>query len=195
VAPADALAAEGTTITLANGAQVKLRYTMGSLRLLEARFGSLQGMQRVMDDASNGGPCEAHRTPPPAEPGQQVRKTPGHGQADPECKACEQPEGLFTALSDAIAPGLLHERVTHPDTGQTVRLGKDADLVAEHLIPGELQAYMSAWAAAFNEAMAALAGRGNAPGVPAPASAPSLGLSGTTQPPPSFTDPIGSSGA
>ena len=102
VAPADALAAEGTTITLADGRQVNLRYTMGSLRLLEARFGSLQGMQRVMDDASNGAPCAAHRDPLPTEDGR-TRKTPGHGQAEPSCRTCEQPSGLFTALSDAIA--------------------------------------------------------------------------------------------
>lgn len=180
--PADVLAAEGTTITLNDQRQVRLRYTMGSLRLLEQRFGSLQGLDREISTAANGKPCTEHSTlePDPETPGL-TRRSPGHGQAAPDCQACEPPGAMFTALSDAIAPGLLHERVVHPDTGLPVRLGKDADLVAELLDPGRLQEYMDAWALAFQQAMANLGGRGNEGG--AAQTAPSPGPTGTTPAP------------
>lgn len=191
---AEVLAAEGTTITLAGDRRVQLRYTMGSLRLLEARFGSLQGLDREISTAANGRPCPAHAEPEPHPdaPGL-TRRSPGHGQAEPACDECVPQGAVFTALSDAIAPGLLHERVVHPDTGQQVRLGKDPDLVAEQLDPGRLQEYMDAWARAFSQAMANLGGRGNAAG--AAQAAPSPGLTGTTPPPSPSAAPTGSSGA
>lgn len=185
VHPADALAADGKAITLTDGRAVTLQYTMGSLRLLETRFGSLQGMKAELDRGQHGQPCPEHREPLDeldVRSGDRKR-TPGHGAAEPTCEACRPPTGLFTALSDAIAPALLHERVTHPDTGLQVRLGKDPDLVAELLTPGNLEEYMGAWAAAFGEAMANLGGSGNV-GAGQPPASP--GPSGTT-PPPSFS--------
>lgn len=166
--PADVIAADGTKITLADGRVVELRYTIGSLRLLEARFGSLAGMQRAIDVASNGRPCAAHR----------VGESP---QPDPECDSCTQQGSIFTVLADAIAPGLLHERVVHPDTGQHVRLGKDAELCAEQLDPGQIGPYMTAWASAFQQAVASL-GNGAAAVSAATPTSPYRGQSGTTQP-------------
>lgn len=183
VHPADALAAEGASITLTDRV-VQLRYTMGSLRLLEARFGSLQGLDREVQLAANGVPCPAHAEPNPPDAEHPVRwRSPGHGQAAADCTDCTPPGALFTVLSDCIAPGLLHERMVHPDTGQQVRLGKYPELVAELMEPHRLQEYMTSWAYAFQQAMANMAGRGNGA---SPGQADSPGAPGTT-PPPSFS--------
>lgn len=182
VAPADALAAEGVTIELDQpvGA-VQLRYTFGSLRLLEARFTSLQAMADQVQTAAYGRACAEHR-------GEDGTGDPAEG-----CSSCTQPGAIFSVLADAITPGLLHVRTEHPDSGARVRLGRDVELVAELMDPARTQHYLAAWQAAFLQAMADMAGRGNAGAQGAPEGSP--GPSGTTPPPSPSGAPTASSGA
>lgn len=185
VTPADAIAADGVTIRLADDTTPVLRYSMGSLRLLEQRFGSLQGMRAELMRGQYGRPCPAHaELTGERDPNGDLKRSPGKGAAVEDCLECQQPAGLFTALSDAIAPALLHVTVTHPDSGQRVRLGKDAELLAELLHPMRLPEYMTAWATAFGQAMAIVSPGNAAAGGPVAASP---GPSGTT-PPPSYSD-------
>ena len=171
---ADVLAAQGLQVQLIDGSTVSLRYSMRSIAALEARFGSLMGIQtevqaaaRALEAAKSGG-------------------TPEGGGA------------IFTVLCDAIAPGLLHERVTHPDTGAVVRLGTDVVLVQELLDPARLSEYLSAFSAAFSQAFGADA-EAQAGGATPPAQGatvpPSPGLTGTTSPSSSAADQTTSSGA
>lgn len=165
--PSDTLAAPGYPIRLIDGAEVSLRYSMASLRRLEARFGSLRGIEVQMKSAA-----------------EVLRAT------DDE-SALSNRGNIMTVLSDAIAPGLLHCRVVHPDTGATVRLGADTELVMEQLDPGQLQAYTDAFAAALTQAFGA---EGKDVGASVQATTLSPGPSGTTPPVSSPAAPIDSSG-
>jgi hypothetical protein len=166
--PSDVLAAPGQPIQLIDGATVTLRYSMASLRRLEARFGSLRGIEVQMKQAADV-----------------LRST------DPEA-ASSSKGGIMTVLSDAIAPGLLHCRVTHPDTGATVRLGADQDLVMEQLDPGQLQNYTNAFAAALSQAFGS---EGKAVGETVQVTTLSPGSNGITPPSSSLDGQTDSSGA
>ena len=171
------IAAPGHPIALIDGATVHLRYSMASLRMIEDLFGSLVGVQDRLQEASEA-----------------LQVTVPEGATEQQAAAArrEQAKGkVFTILSDAIAAGLLHVRVVHPDTGQRVRLGTDRDLVMEQLDPGQLQPYLQAFAAALTQAFG---GEGKATGE-AMAAAVSPGDSGTTWAPSSGDAPNGSSGA
>lgn len=152
--PSDALAAQGQPVRLIDGATVFLRYSMASLRVLEARFGSLRGIEVEMKGAADALKSD---DPKDAKRG-----------------------AIFTVLSDALAPGFLHVRVQHPDTLATVRLGADQDLVMEQLDPGQLQNYVTAFGKALGQAFGT---EGKAVGeAVATTASPSPGPSGTTPP-------------
>jgi hypothetical protein len=162
------IAASGYPITLMSGQTVALRYSMLSLRRLEARFGSLVGIsaelnkaQAAMNDAQQNDTL---------------------GASGP----------VFTILSDAVACGLVDVRVIHPDTGQRVRLGDDVELLMEQLDPSQLQQYLDAFARALGQAFGSL-GKEIAANLQTAASS-SLGDTGTTSQPSSQDAPMNSSG-
>lgn len=162
----DPLAAPGEPIRLMSGHTVPLRFSMASLRVIEQRFGSLRGVETAMKAASD-----------------QLKEgaTPDGG------------EGIMTVLSDAIAAGLLHVKVKHPDTGATVRLGQHADVVMHELDPSQLQQYTDAFAKALGQAFGTT---GKAPGETAQTPVePSPGPTGITPQPSSPDAQIDSSGA
>lgn len=167
---ATVLANAGQPIRLIDGAQVNLRYSMASLRQLESRFGSIAGIQVELKAA------------------QQAL------QSAAKDDLAGARGAVFTILSDAVAAGLLHVRVQHPDTGQRVRLGTDVDLVMEQLDPGQLQPMLDAFATALSEAFGTV---GKEAGATMQQAAQSLspGESGTTLPSSSADDLTGSSGA
>lgn len=167
--PATVLAAPGQPIQLIDGATVRLRYSMASLRVIEARFGSIAGIQSEIKAAQDA-------------------------MKDAQENGTQGAQGrVFTILSDAIAAGLLHVRVLDPDTGRMVRLGASTELVMEQLDPGQLQPYLDAFGTALAEAFGTT---GEAVGAALTAAAtPSHGPFGTTSPPSPAGAPIGSSGA
>lgn len=168
----EVLSAAGTTVVLrdpttGDALEAELVYTMLSLRQLEARFGSLAGVTDALP-----------KPPPP-------------GEAAPEVGDNMGP--VFTTISDALAPGLQHVRVTNPDTQQRVRLGKDPELCAEWLDPGRIQEYVQAFSGALSKAFGALM----RPGPTAPGSGltpHSPGPSGSTSAPSPSAAPPSSSG-
>ena len=177
----DVLAARGCPIILMDGSTVRLRYSMASLRELEARFGSLKGIsieinaaKRAMDDPSES--IDASSSDPSSLP----------------TTAASAP--LFSILSDALRAGLLHERRVDQYTGERYRLGADAERCDELLDPGQLQSYMEAFAAALQQAFGDLAGEAGRTAVEAAQRLSSPGASGTTSAPSSADAPTGSFG-
>lgn len=175
VGPAQALEAPGVQIALITGERVSLRYSMLSLARLEAEFGSLQGL----------GDRFAAMTPPeePAKPAAEGEEPPPVVDAK-----------IFTELVGVLAPGLIHVRMFHPDSGQRVRLGEDRELCAELLSPGELVGYLRAFQAALAEAFGALMQGGPPAGLEGLLPR-SPGAPGTTPPPSPSADPTATSGA
>lgn len=163
VTEADAIANDGTTVHLYDGTAVQLRYTMASLRALEARYGSIEDTAKAFDALLDG---------------------------DSELGA------IFTDLTDLIAPGLLHVRITDPDTGRIVKLGADLDLCAENLDVGRLAEYLTAVSRCLRQAFFALdSGSGKADPTEPPSTAATPGPTGTTSPPSPSGDPTRRSGA
>lgn len=165
----ETISADGYPIRLLSGQSVNVRYSMLSLRRLEARFGSLVGIsaelnsaQREMDEAKDKDKLDA-RGP------------------------------VFTILSDAIACGLVHVKLRDPDTQRVVRLGDATDLLMEQLDPGQLQPYLDSFAKALGQAFGTL-GKEIAAQLQT-AAEPSLGGTGTSSASSSLDDPTGTSGA
>lgn len=163
------LAADGYPITLSSGQTVRVRYSMLSLRRLEARFGSLVGISAELNTAQAAmKEAQEHDTV---------------GMQGP----------IFTILSDAIACGLVDTRVVHPDTGRTIKLGDDSDLLMSQLDPSRLQEYLDAFARALAQAFGTL-GKEIAASMQA-ATSSSLGGTGSTSAPSSPGAQMPSSGA
>lgn len=162
----DPLAAQGQPIRLMSGHIVPLRFSMASLRVIEQRFGSLRGVETAMKSASD-----------------QLKEGAESTTSD----------GIMTVLSDAIAAGLLHVKVRHPDTGATIRLGQHADVVMHELDPGQLQEYTDAFAKALSQAFGTT-GKASGETPPTPVG-PSPGPTGITPQPSSPGAQIDSSGA
>jgi hypothetical protein len=166
------IAAKGNIIELYDYPAVSLRYSMASLRVLEARFGSLAGIQVELLAAKEA-----------------LAKATEENQA-----GARGP--VFTILSDALAAGLLHVKAVHPDDGRTVRLGSDSALVHEQLNPEHLQAYMDAFGKALGEAFGS-AGKAVGQAMKSTVAQPpplSPGGSGTTSPQSPSDAPIEPSG-
>lgn len=167
-AEAGVIAAEGVPIVLLlpGPTEVRLRYSMASLRALEDRYGSLVRMSTALEGFA----------PKPGEDAQ-----PGDA-------------AIFGPIIDMITPGLLHVRTTDPDTGQPVRLGKRPDLVGEALDPGRLTEYLEALGAAIKEAFGVLGEGLPDPTVPGPGTIGSPGPAGITPPQSLSVVPNGGSG-
>ena len=166
---ADVLAARGRPIRLLDGTEVRLRYSMASLRELERRFGSLKGISTEINAAKA------------------AMESDELGASGP----------LFSILSDALRAGLLHVKrddVDDDDRPIRYRLGADRDRADELLDPAQLQPYMEAFAGALQEAFGELAGEAGRTALEAAQGLSSPGASGTTSAPSSADGPIASSG-
>lgn len=118
------IANAGARVPLIDGEVVTLRYSMASLAMLEARFGSIKGISDEINKA------------------QRALQSGDEGARGP----------IFTIVSDVIIPGLLHITVQHPERGTPVRLGRDRELAMEMLDPTQLQTYLDGFAGAFETA-------------------------------------------
>lgn len=167
----ETIAADGYPISLLSGQNVKLRYSMLSLRRLEARFGSLVGISAELNAA----------------------QTAMKDAQDNDALGMRGP--VFTILSDAIACGLVHVKLRDPETQRIVRLGDATELLMEQLDPGQLQPYLDAFARALGQSFGTL-GKEIAAQLQTAANQPSsLGDTGTTSPQSSQDAPTENSGA
>lgn len=172
-APSAPITAAGIPITLADGSVVRLRYSMASLRALEADFGNVA---RIMSDVKGASSALAAS----------FAVAQGTASAkDRELDATYSGPSVFDVLVRALGPGLLDARAVHPRTGEEVWLGEHEDAVERLLDIGRLQEYLNAFGRAFNEAFDS--GDGDAPtqgggAVPPPKASPtrSRGASGGT---------------
>ncbi|WNI15577.1 hypothetical protein [Actinacidiphila sp. ITFR-21] len=156
-APGLALAGDGLTISLTDGSVVRIRYSMRSLALLEAKFGSVQAIQTAMDATGAGaafGPIIDLVGP----------GTIGAGGFEPHIREHLDAKGTRTISS-----------VTYRRKSDGVELG-------ELLSPALITEYVTAMATGITEGLGGGQGNDNAPTAGATETVLSPGLTSTTSP-------------
>lgn len=157
---ADALASEGTPVTLnhpANGPTVvNLRYTFASLRAIEKDFGDLSALMGAVTTAAEK---------------MQASFAVVQGNATPEQHEIAANAGstasLFDVIVRALAPALLDERWEDRD-GEPVWLGEDLDTCARAMDFRHVVDYIAAFSAAFGESFKDVHGGGTKDGATPP---------------------------
>lgn len=166
-----------TPLFVLDGRPVHLRYGLGALRLLEAKFGSVPAAFRLIDQAA-----------------QAMQSPDAQSRAD-----------VFTVVTDAVVCGLWHVKVAArsgvTDAVGKVRLSDAPDVALEHLDEVPLNQLIvdlqRALTAAFG-AISASPGNGGAPADAPAVTAPtpsSPGATGTGSPSSSSAAPTPTSGA
>jgi hypothetical protein len=169
---APALAARGIPITLSDGTEVPLRYTMASVIELEREYGNLARIQTTTNDAVRA---------------LQASQAVANGTAtdtERETDAAYQGSSVFAVVCTLLAAGLLDVQVNHPRSGEPIWLGEHIDAVQRLLDPAQLQPYLDAFGQSFSQAFASShTGAGDAVPPTRPATRPrSPGRSGGTSP-------------
>lgn len=169
VTPGLDLLGDGKTITLLDGSLIPLRYSMRSLALLEAKFGSVANIQTAIDSSGRGaafGPIIDLIGP----------GTIGLGGFEPHIR--EHVDGKGNRSISSIA----------------YRRKRDGLELGELMGPNRMGEHVEAMARALNEALGG--GQGNDPAPEQPGvTTSSLGLTSTTSPSAPSTSPLMPSGA